>query len=126
MSKFGILWLVGCSLIVVLANVTLRFCMDRSGVKLFTGGIGGIAGEVAALSREPMLYVALASYGCAMLIWFRLAATEPLTVAYPALAAMTFVGVTMAGMLLLHEPAIPRRIAGLVAIIVGLVLVSGG
>ena len=125
MSKVGAVWIVGCSLIVVLANVALRFCMDRSSVKLFSSGLAGLANELLALVREPMFYLALASYGCAMLIWFRLIATEPLSVAYPALAAVTFVGVTLAGMLILHEPIVPLRIAGVFVIIVGFVLISG-
>jgi multidrug transporter EmrE-like cation transporter len=126
MSKLGTLWIIVCSVTVVLANVALKSSMDRTGVKLFSGGLGGVAEEVAALSREPTFYMALACYAFAMLIWFRLVATEPLSVAYPALVAMTFVGVTLASMLLLHEPAVPRRIAGLVVIIAGLALVSGG
>jgi hypothetical protein len=64
-GKLGILWLVACSLIVMLANVT--FCMDRSGVKYSMAASAKLGGVAAP--REPTLSVALTSYGCAMLIW---------------------------------------------------------
>lgn len=126
MSRSGLLWVAACAAIVALANVALRLCMEKSGVKLFSNGIAGIAGEIVGLVREPRFYVAIASYAVAMLIWFRLIATEPLSVAYPALAATSFIGVTVAGFFFLNEPVAVLRLAGIALIVAGLALVAGG
>ena len=125
MSQFGVLWTLVCSVIVVIANVALRLCMDRTGVKLFSSGALGVPSEVVELARDPMLYLALASYAGAMLIWFRLAATEPLSVAYPVLVAMSFVGVAAADAILLHQALVPQRVVGILVMIIGIVLISG-
>jgi drug/metabolite transporter (DMT)-like permease len=112
--------------VVLIANVVLRLAMDRSHVKLFSGGLAGLPQEVLALAREPLFLAALLSYGLAMLIWFRLIATEPLSVSYPALAATTFVAVSLAGVLVFGEPLHPLRGVGLLCIILGVALASLG
>jgi multidrug transporter EmrE-like cation transporter len=125
-SRAGLLLLVCCSGVVLLANIVLRAAMDRSQVKLFSGGLGGLPREVLALGLEPRFAMALGSYALAMLIWFRLIATEPLSVAYPALAALSFVAVSLAGVLVFGEPLSLMRAAGLICIVLGVCLVTLG
>jgi multidrug transporter EmrE-like cation transporter len=124
MSPLGWSWLIFCSLAVVIANVLLRIGIDRSGVSLFSGGVYGLPLELINLVGQPLFLVALAFYGVAMLSWFRLVSTEPLSVAYPVLAALTFVAITVVATFLFAEPFSARKAAGLIAIVIGLYLVS--
>jgi multidrug transporter EmrE-like cation transporter len=123
-SKIGLLLLVACSGVVLLANVALRWAMDNTGVKLFSGGLLGVPREVFQLVREPAFVLAVACYGLAMLMWFRLIATEPLSISYPALAAVTFVAVSLAGVVVFHEPMNYLRGLGLFFIIIGVILAT--
>ena len=123
-SKSGLLLLVVCSSVVLLANVALRWAMDRTNVKLFSNGLQGIPREVFLLVKEPFFILAIISYALAMLIWFRLVATEPLSISYPALAAITFVAVSLAGVFLFGEPMHFLRGLGLACIVLGVVLAA--
>lgn len=124
MSKAGLLLLTSCSAAVLLANVILRWVMDRTQVKLFSSGLAGLPQDLLSLLREPLFLMALCAYGAAMLIWFRVIATEPLSVSYPTLAAMTFVAVSLAGVLVFGEPLPFLRGLGLVCIILGISLAT--
>ena len=126
MSRSGLFLLFFCASAVLLANVVLRWAMDRSHVKLFSNGIAGLPLEILALIREPFFLAALCCYGIAMLIWFRLIATEPLSVSYPALAATSFVAITLAGVLIFGEPLHLARGVGLFFIILGITLATLG
>jgi multidrug transporter EmrE-like cation transporter len=124
MSKAGLLLLLSCSAVVLAANVLLRWAMDRSHVKLFSDGVAGLPQEILGLAREPLFLLALCSYSAAMLIWFRLVATEPLSVSYPALAALSFVTVSLAGVFVFGEPLPVLRGLGLFCIILGISLTA--
>jgi multidrug transporter EmrE-like cation transporter len=124
MSPIGWSWLLFCTFSVVLGNVLLRVSVDHSGVTLFSGGIYGLPTELLALFKQPLFIVAVAFYGASMLSWLRVLSTEPLSVAYPVLAALTFVLVTVAGVTLFAEPLGARKIGGLIAIVMGLYLIS--
>lgn len=117
-------WLLGCSAAVVLANVVLRIAIDRAGVKLFADGLAGVPAEVWTLLKSPLFLLAIILYGVAMLIWFRLVAIAPLSVAYPALACLTFVAISLAGIFLFAEPVHLLRLCGLLVMLVGLTLMS--
>lgn len=118
------IWLFGCAAAVVLANVVLRMAIDKSGVKVFSGGIAGIPADIIGLLKTPLFFVAMILYAIAMLIWFRLVAMAPLSVAYPALACLTFVAISLAGVFIFSEPLSLFRVAGLVLMLSGLALMS--
>jgi multidrug transporter EmrE-like cation transporter len=125
-SRSGLLLLFCCSGVVLMANVMLRWAMQRTDVKLFSSGISGLPREILTLGLEPAFLVAFVSYGLAMLIWFRLIATEPLSVSYPALVAISFVAVSLAGVFVFGEPLPLLRGIGLACIILGVALAALG
>ena len=126
MSVAGTLWLLGCSLAVVLANVILRISIQRSGVEIFADGLSALPSDIFRLLLEPRFPFAIACYGVAMLIWFRLLATEPLGIVYPMLACLTFVGVSLAGAFAFSESLGPWKIIGLGLMVAGLLVLSHG
>ena len=125
MSVRGIILVVLCAGIVVLANLALRVGLDRSGVVPFARGIVGLPGDVLTMLLEPVFCLAVVLYGFSMLLWLRLVATEPLSLAYPMLAAVTFVSLSVVSIFLLAEPMGLRKAAGLAAIVAGFFLLSG-
>ena len=125
MSARGIILVVLCAGIVVLANLALRVGLDRSGVVPFARGIVGLPGDVLTMLLEPVFCLAVVLYGFSMLLWLRLVATEPLSLAYPMLAAVTFVSLSIVSIFLLAEPIGLRKAAGLAAIVAGFFLLSG-
>ena len=125
MSARGIILVVLCAGIVVLANLALRVGLDRSGVVPFARGIVGLPGDVLTMLLEPVFCLAVVLYGFSMLLWLRRVATEPLSLAYPMLAAVTFVSLSVVSIFLLAEPIGLRKAAGLAAIVAGFFLLSG-
>jgi multidrug transporter EmrE-like cation transporter len=60
-----------------------------------------------------------------MLLWLRLVATEPLSLAYPMLATVTFLTLTVVSVIFLHEPMSARKAAGIGSLLLGFFLLSG-
>ena len=103
--------------LVVVANLALREGLNRSGVVPFARGIVGLPGDVLTMLFQPVFCLAVVLYGFSMLLWLRLVATEPLSLAYPMLAAVTFVSLSVVSIFLLAEPMGLRKAAGLAAVL---------
>jgi undecaprenyl phosphate-alpha-L-ara4N flippase subunit ArnE len=84
----------------------------------------GLPMDVIRLLLQPVFIVAVALYGFSMLLWLRVVATEPLSVAYPTLAAVTFIMLSVVSVVFLHEPMTVKKAIGLTAILIGLILVA--
>jgi undecaprenyl phosphate-alpha-L-ara4N flippase subunit ArnE len=65
-------------------------------------------------------------YAAASVVWFRVVATEPLSVAYPILVSLTFGLVTTGAVLFFGEPLSLRKVIGLLTILGGIVIISAG
>jgi drug/metabolite transporter (DMT)-like permease len=78
---------------------------------------------VFALMRLPSMWVALALYAIATVLWVRILTTVPLSRAYP-FAAVAFVLVPAAGYLLFHEPINARYAFGAALIVVGVIVAA--
>lgn len=124
MSLPGLFVVVLTALLVVVGNVMLRAGLKLSGVVPFSRGVTGLPMDVIHLLLQPVFLVAVVLYGFSMLLWLRVVATEPLSIAYPVLAAVTFVTLSVVSVVFLHEPMSIRKAVGLIAILVGLILVA--
>ena len=102
------------------ANIMLRMGIDRAGG--FNLSLSGLPGLIA----QPLFDVGFLLYGLSALIWFRAISVAPLNVAYPLLVSLSFIIVTSGAALLLNEHLATLKIAGLVVIIAGILLVSAG
>jgi len=122
MSPLGLSWLSFCALAVLIAAVLQRISIDRSGVSLFSSGGLRSAARAGNLISQPLFLVSLV-FNTAMLLWLWLVSTG-LSVAYPVLASLTFVTVTVVGTFVFAEPFSARKGVGLVSIVIGLSLVS--
>ena len=123
MSSTGLLLVIVTAALTMVANLLLRSGIDAAGG--FT--LGGFATTVAALLKlfmQPKFLVGFVLYFMASVVWFRVVATEPLSVAYPLLVSCTFTLVTAGAVVVFSEPLSVRQVLGLVVILAGIALIS--
>lgn len=101
-------------LLSVLAQIVIKFA-GKSGV--------GAAGPASWLS--PWLLLAIFSYGLSFLLTVRIFAENKLSSVVPLMAGATFMLVSLAGVMLFGESLSTRKIAGTVAVLVGIFLLAG-
>jgi undecaprenyl phosphate-alpha-L-ara4N flippase subunit ArnE len=123
MSSTGLLLVIVTAALTMVANLLLRAGIDAAGG--FT--LGGVATTVAALLKlfmQPKFLIGFVLYFMASVVWFRVVATEPLSVAYPLLVSCTFTLVTAGAAVVFSEPLSVRQVLGLVVILAGIALIS--
>lgn len=84
-----------------------------------------VMAALAAMLRSPLLYVALAIYAVATLLWIFLLSRVPLSQAYPWVAVTIFI-VSLLGWWLFHERPSPIFWLGLLLVMAGIVLTQYG
>jgi len=87
-----------------------------------TPGVGG--SWLLEVARLPTMWVAVALYAGATLLWVRILTNVPLSRAYP-FVALAFVLVPAAGYLLFNEPITLRYALGAALIIIGVAVAAG-
>lgn len=118
MSKNGWFLVLASAFLAVSANLLLRSGVERAG-----GLVAGIAGLVN-LARQPHFDLGLILYALATLVWIRVLAVEPLSIAYPVLVSITFLLVSLGAAVLFRESLAWPRILGLMVILAGIFIVS--
>ena len=79
---------------------------------------------VLDVARLPTMWLAVALYAGATILWVRILTNVPLSRAYP-FAALAFVLVPAAGYVLFHEPITLRYALGASLIIIGVAVAAG-
>ena len=125
MSVNGLILLLIASALTMVANLLMRLGIVRA------GGFGGenpaqIVASLGRLTLQVPFDIGVVLYAFASIVWFRVIATEPLSIAYPVLVSLTFVAVTAGALIFFDESLDTRKIAGMLLIIVGIYLVSQG
>ena len=123
MSMSGLVLVLLTAAVTTAANLLLR-----TGIVAAGGfSIGGLAETIRSLVRlflEPRFTTGFVLYFLASVIWFRVIATERLSVAYPLLVSCTFTLVTAGAVIAFGESLTRRQVLGLVAILAGIALIS--
>jgi drug/metabolite transporter (DMT)-like permease len=104
------------------AQLTLKYGMTRV-VAAQPLEVGSPAGTLVRIFREPVVWGGLALFGISALFWMVALSRTSLSFAYP-FAALTYVMILVFDWLVLKEPVVALRWAGVAFIIAGLVLVS--
>jgi multidrug transporter EmrE-like cation transporter len=123
MTLTGLLLVVLAAGLTMVANLLLRAGIDAAGGFAFVG-ISGTIGAIVRLFMQPLFAAGFVLYFAASIVWFRVVATEPLSLAYPILVSLTFASVTAGAILLFGEPVSLRKVAGLAVILAGILLIS--
>lgn len=123
MSPTGFVLVFIAAALTMGANLMIRSGIDAAG-GFAAGSVTEVAIAVFRLFLQPVFTIGFVTYFLASVVWFRVVATEQLSLAYPILVSMTFCMVTAGAVVLFHEPVTWRKIAGLVVILAGILLVS--
>jgi multidrug transporter EmrE-like cation transporter len=123
MSSTGFLLVLLSATLTMAANLLLRSGIDAAGGFAFSG-LTGAAIATLRLFMQPAFATGFVLYFVAAVVWFRIVATEPLSLAYPLLVSLTFASVTAGAVVLFGEPISWRKVAGLALILLGILVIS--
>jgi multidrug transporter EmrE-like cation transporter len=106
-------------------------CMAVANLLMKTGimAVGGFSPSLSTLLRlggQPAFVFGLVLSGVAAPMWFRILATQKLSTCYPLFVGLTYSLITLAAFYFLHETISFQKLAGLVAIVVGIAAVARG
>jgi multidrug transporter EmrE-like cation transporter len=122
-SPNGLVSIIIAAILTCIGNLLLR-----SGIA--AGGGFAISDPVDALMRffalllVPKFATGFVVYFLAALIWFRVIATEPLSVAYPVMVALTFLMITLGAALAFDERVTWRLVIGMIIILIGIAVLA--
>ena len=118
MTEKGLLLVASSAVATVVANLLMRAGIER------LGGIEFIPRGLLKLILEPRVAFGFLVYGAAVLVWFRVIATEELSTSYPLLVGLTFVLITLGAITLFGERVNVPKLAGMALILIGVVVVA--
>ena len=117
MSTQGILLVILSALLTIIANLTFRYTISSLGFSLSIS-------YFLKLFLSPIFIIAMVFYFAAMVVWFRVLATELLGSSYPILVALTFTGVTVGAIFFFKEPISIIKIIGVATVFLGIILIA--
>jgi multidrug transporter EmrE-like cation transporter len=123
MSSSGYVLVLLTALMTMGANLMLRAGIDAAG-GFAIGGLVDIVRAMLKLFMQPLFSAGFIVYFLASLVWFRIVATEPLSLAYPILVSLTFSLVTAGAVVFFHESLSLQKVIRLATIIGGIVIIS--
>jgi multidrug transporter EmrE-like cation transporter len=123
MSATGLVLVLVTAALTMAANLLLRVGIVAAGGFSF-GGLAETVRGLVALFTEPRFLLGFVLYFVASVVWFRVVATERLSVAYPLLVSCTFTLVTAGAVVAFGESLTRRQVLGLVVILAGIALIS--
>jgi multidrug transporter EmrE-like cation transporter len=123
MTGVGYVLVLLTAAVTMAANLLLRAGIDSAG-GFAPQGAAGIVMAVVRLFLQPRFAIGFVAYFVASVIWFRVVATEPLSVAYPILVSLTFSLVTGGAVVFFHESLSWQKVLGLATILGGIVIIS--
>src|SRR5690349_19300642 len=123
MSTTGALLILLTAALTMVANLLLRAGVDNAGGFVFDGGLA-LVRALLRLFMQPLFMSGFIAYMLASIVWFRVVATEPLSIAYPVLVSLTFILVTGGAVAWFGEPWSVRKIVGLLVILGGIAVIA--
>ena len=123
MSVTGFILVLLTAGLTMAANLMLRAGIDAAGGFALGGGMQ-ILHALMKVFMQPLFAVGFTVYFVASVVWFRVVATEPLSLAYPVLVSLTFTMVTSGAVLFFSEPLSLRKAVGLAVILTGIAIIS--
>lgn len=120
MTNRGLLLLISSSLCTVAANLLIRGGILRAGG--FTLSLDRVKDQALSLGAQPMFVTGVICYAVAAILWFRVLATEDLSLSYPLFVSLTFILVTLGAAFFFKEHISWHRALGISVILAGFLL----
>ena len=118
LSGFLLLFATGC------CGAAANFLMKK-GISQDGNFVLSVSGLVR-LAQQPAFLGGLLLSGIAVLMWFRILSTQKLSTCYPLFVSITYFLITLGAFYFFHEKVSVQKVAGLVAIVLGIVAVARG
>jgi len=123
MSLNGFILLCVSAVLTTVANLLLRSGITHAG-GFRPHSVLDAARQFLGLLVQPRFSAGFIMYFLASLVWFRVVAYEPLSIAYPLLVGLTFILVTSGAVLAFGESISLQKLIGLSTILTGILIAS--
>jgi multidrug transporter EmrE-like cation transporter len=87
-------------------------------------GADGIRGLFERLVTSAAFMTGVIFYGAAAIVWFKVLSIAEVSTSYPILVGLTFTLVTVGAVLFFNETINPLKVAGIVVILAGIIMIS--
>jgi len=117
--------LIGTILLSVGLAATAQLTL-KHGVNLVTADAGPLkvsGSSLKTLLTSPVVWGGLVLFGLSAVVWLFALSKTTLTFAYP-FASLSYVLILIFGKFVLHEEVTPLRLAGVAAIVAGIIMVA--
>jgi len=116
----GFLLLLVTAACMAVANLLMKNGIARA------GGFVPWSPSLFGLLRQPAFLSGFLLTGIAAVMWFRILATQKLSVCYPLFVSLTYSLITVGAFYFLHEKISTQKLLGLVIIVAGITTVARG
>jgi len=114
MSYIGWMLIIFCATSAAFSSLLMRMGVDKAGGFVFAPQ------ALIKLFAQPVFIIGVILYGLAGIAWFRVIATEQLSIAYPILVSLAFAIVSLGAVFFFKEPLGGIKIVGMGLIVVGI------
>jgi multidrug transporter EmrE-like cation transporter len=121
-STQGIILVIIAASIMAVSSLMLNYSIDKIGG--FAVSFSTLPQDIWRILREPIFLIALFLYAGGTLLWMKVMSTEPISIGYPILVAVSFVVIGLGGIYFFKESLTPQKLIGMVVILVGVMLAS--
>ncbi len=108
--------------------VPVYLFLTVSGLVFMKKGMAAFSGSMASgkvmLHLPFTLLIGIVMYVLSFLSWMVILNKFQLSVMYPILVGLSYIGVLLASYFVLHEPLVTRQVIGIVVILCGIVLIN--
>ena len=120
----GILINTACAALVVLANALLKHSLH--GRISWKGSVLALFADAFSLLQYPLIWLGIAAFVAAVLLWLLVLSTQHLSVAYPLQLSLVLIFSTVVSVFVFSEPLTSIRFGGLVFLFVGILMLRHG
>ncbi|MDN0033671.1 EamA family transporter [Oscillibacter valericigenes] len=109
----------------VLLNCMAQLCMKKGmmGVGELSGGMSGLMSAIPSMITNGFLWISAACYVVSIVLWLVVLSRVDVSYAYPFLS-IGYVVAAVVGYFAFAENLSPIRIAGIIVICIGVILIS--
>ena len=106
-------------------NVTAQMLLKTGMNRIGPLGIQGAGAKLAAILSSPFIWLGGASFVASMAVWLVIISRVNVSWAYPLMASLSLLVVTLLGWYSLHEAVGALRVAGALLICAGVAMIVG-
>jgi len=120
MNANGYALLLGTAALMAASNMLMKYGIGRAGPFTFS------MGYFLRVGAQPVFTTGFLMAGGAALLWIQVLSTQKLAVCYPIFVSLTYGLVTLGAFFFFRETLSLQKLAGLAAMVLGIVFVARG